>query len=333
MCDAIEKMYQLELSMKNSLIAGNQDIDAFNESYNAAYSNLLAANKNLNLKYDYGFALFSTVKIPLNILRNSSANATNGQIQSFDRNKVNSFFLNEFDIDISAVDVIEVPNMPDHAEAFAMECGVNDHYIAIATTKFLSYDLLIHEFAHTVEFTERRKNNTPAQILNFPTLSETIAHYYQMVYMLKYSTENERLGMLATITEAYLFYHCIQIMMKVAPNERTFNREKIYKAEEFKQFLIAYDGTYVISNFFDRYDNQNYFSIYNSVHARRLGAFLALNFIKYKLDITELFHTRYPTGNTISLKGLIEQTKLKPKVLFNFNKMEETITKFISGAL
>lgn len=336
MRDAIEQIYQIELEVKKGLINNEQDMDALYIRHLDSYHRLLEKNNNLKSKFDYGFDIFSTVRVPVGILKYSSMYSTSGKIKNFDRNNINSFFWDQFGIDVSSVDVIEVQNMPDHAEAYASPCNVNEHYIAIPDSKsnaFFSYDLLVHEIAHTVEFTERRKNSNPAHIFSFPLLSEAIAHYYQIIYMLKHSSEEERLGMLASITEAYLFYRCMRIMCKVAPKDKKFDPNKILNDSEFVDFIKAYQGTNVVSNFFERYHNQDYYAVYNQIHAQRLGVFLAFNFIKYKLDITELFHTRFPTGETISLEGLIKQTKLKPKVLFNFSKMEETITKFVEGNL
>ena len=336
MCDAIEQMYKTELEIKNSLINNNQDMYELQAKHFDSYQKLLAANDNLGAKMDYGFDLFFNVKIPVEILKKSSLCAMSGNIKTFDRDKVNSFFWNQFSIDVSSVDVIEIPNMPDHAEAFALECGVNDHFIGIPSANsnaFLSYDLLIHEFAHAIEFTERRKNKSPAHILTFSLLSETIAHYYQMIYMLKHSSLNDRLGMLASITQAYLFYRCMRIMLKVAPKERNFDSNRIYNDSEFVEFTKAYSGTDILDQFFERYHGRDFYIDFDQIHAQRLGFFLALNFIKYELDITELFHTKRPKGGIISLEDLISQTTLKPEVLFNFSEMEETITKFVNGSL
>lgn len=335
----IEQLYQAELELKEGFRKRAATLNNSILKRNAAFNNLLASNDNLNAKFDYGFDLFSDIKIPTEILQNSSNNAMSGKITTFDRNKINAFFFDDFGMDISAVDVIESTFIPDNAEAFAMECSKDEHYICIPTRnalqskKFLSYDLLIHELGHTVEFIERRKQNTPAEILNFSLFSETIAHYYQMSYMLKYSSSEDRLGMLTSVTQAYLFYHCMKIMRRVAPQDKIFSRMKISKDGEFQSFLSAYQGTNILDNFFKRWHLKDYLQVYEEEYAKRLGVFLALNFIRYNLDIKELFKTQYPKGDNIRLEDIIIQTNLDKDILFDFSDIDETIKKFVKGDL
>lgn len=336
MSEVIEQLYKIELELKTSLI-NNQDIDILTPTYTDLRNKLLEENKNINTKIDFGFDLFDSVKVPVDILRASSFYAMSGKITTYDRNLINSYFLNKFGKDVSNIDVLTLSKkvIPEHAEAFAMECGADAHYIGIPDNlekSYLSYDLLVHEIGHTVEFTERRKNKTPADILTFGVLSEAIAHYYQMVYMLENSTKENRLGMLASTTQAYLFYRCVQIMFRVSPTARVFDPNLIINDSAFIELKQAYLGTDIIDVFFATHHNQDFRNLYQDIHAQRFGVFLALNFIKYKLDITEILNIKYPMGE-ISLEGQISQTNLEPDVLFNFSEMDETLTNFVNGSL
>lgn len=334
MSELIVELYAIELEIKKKLI-NDEDVNALYGRLGDFYHKLQSENNYKSSKVDCGYSLFDSVEFPLDILRGSSLNAMQGNITAFDRNKINTFFLQRFNRDISNVDILSLQSMPPHAEGYAMTCSTDDHYICIPSNlkeSFLSYDLLVHEFGHTVEYTEKRKNSSPDGILLFPVLSEAIAHYFQMVYMLEHSTEEERLGMLASTTDSYLFYRCMQIMGKIEPKACVFDPNKIINHDDFSIFREAYMNTPVINNFFARHKGENFYDAYLETHASRFGVLLALNFIKYKLDINELFSIKLPKGR-VSLEGLICQTKIKPKVLFNFSKMNETITRFVAGKL
>ena len=338
MNELIEEMFQIERELKQARSEGKEDHE-MGELYIRSKSNLnkiLESHNNQISALDFGLDLFANIKIPPEILRASSLNALKGKITTVDRARVDNFFQTRFGINTTNVEIISIPKMPAHAEAYAAPCGQNEHYVAIPDnleTKFLSYDLLVHEFGHTVEYTERRKDLMNIVFFDFSVLSEAIAHYYQMSYMLEHSTKEERLGMLASVTYAHVFHQCMKIMRKVAPKEREFDRVEIYKDKEFMDIVYAYRDTNVLDNFFTHNKGKDFYNEYTQNQAKRFGVFLALNFIKYKLDITQLFKTKYPKAKIISLEALIGQTNLKSKVLFNFSKMDETITRFVNGEL
>lgn len=338
MNEVIEQMFQIERELKQARSEGKEDheMGELYERYRSTHNKILELNANQNSALDFGLDLFARIKIPPEILRASTLNGLKGKITTFDRAKVDNFFQTRFGIDTTIVEIISIPKMPVHAEAYAASCGQNEHYVAIPDnleTKFLSYDLLVHEFGHTVEYTERRKDVMNINFLDFSVLSEAIAHYYQMTYMLENSTTEERLGMLASVTYAHVFHQCMKIMRRVAPKEREFDREKISKDRDFLDIVYAYRDTNVLDNFFTHNKGKDFYVEYTQLQAARFGVFLALNFIKYKLDITELFKTKYPKAKIISLEALIGQTNLKSKVLFNFSKMDETISRFANGEL
>lgn len=335
----LKSLYEKERAFKNQKFSienteiNNQKINELEAEKNRIYLQILKNNNNL--KTDYSPQLFNNIRIPGNILREASANGMCGNIKDFDRDHINSFFLDKFNIDVTAVDIFKIPKMPDHAEAYATPCGIDEHYIVIPTKEsdsFLSYDLLIHELGHTVEYTQRRKKLDPAYIFGHPLLSETIAHYYQMIYMLKHSTREERLSMLCSITESYVFNRFIQIMQDIEPQNPKFDFSKITRHKDFNELAFAYQSTPVLENLINKYDEKEFAQIFYDHHAKRSGVFLALNFIKYKFDIKELFDIKLPK-ETIDLSKLIAQTNLKPKKLFDFSKIDETLNSFINGTL
>lgn len=334
----LKNLYEKELEFKNqkfsieNTVINNQKINELEIEKNRIYFQI---EKNHNLRIDYTLQLFKNIRVPCNILKESSANGMCGNIKDFDRDHINSFFLDKFNIDVTAVDIFRIPTMPAGAEAYAIPCGIDEHYIVIPTKEsdlFLSYDLLIHELGHTVEYTSRRKKLDPAYIFGHPLLSETIAHYYQMIYMLKHSTREERLSMLCSTTESYVFNRCMQIMQDIEPKNPKFDFTKIIRHKDFDELEFAYQSTSVLQNFINRYDKKEFAPISYDQHAKRLGVFLALNFIKYKFDIKELFDIKLPKGRA-DLSKLIAQTNLKANKLFDFSKIDETLNSFVNGAL
>lgn len=338
MNEVIEQMFQIEREIKQARSEGREDheMGELYGRYHSTHNKILESNNYQNAALDFGLNLFANIKIPPEILRASSLNALKGKITTVDRARVDNFFQTRFGINTTNVEIISIPKMPAHAEAYAAPCGQNEHYITIPDNlekKFLSYDLLVHEIGHTVEYTEKRKDVMNINVLDFALLSETIAHYYQMTYMLENSSTEERLGMLASVTHAHVFHQCMKIMHKIAPKQREFDKDKILKDKDFVDIIYAYRDTNVLDNFFTYNKGKDFYVEYAQHQAKRFGVFLALNFIKYKLDITELFKTKYPKGKIISLEALIGQTNLKSKVLFNFSKMDETILRFVNGEL
>lgn len=335
----VNEMYQAEQLIKQAIIQGTpeDELAGLYEGLNAVWNKALETNNNNGFIYDYGLHLFQDIKIPQNVLRESSLRCNSVRLENYDRSIVDAFFRDEIGVDSSIIQIIHVDTMPRGSEAFAMSCGQDQHYICVASNDlesgFLSYDLLVHEMGHTVEFYERRKSNQLLKAITFPVISETIAHYYQMKYMLKHSTREERLSMIASVTESYVFHRCMKIMKRISPKSTKFECFKIYNDNEFRDIREAYKGMDVIDKFFNRFSEKNYFEEYYLNQAKRTGVFLALNFLKYKLDIRELLKTQYPKGKYVRLVDMISQTNIKPKVLFNFSKMEDTVTRFVEGTL
>ena len=286
-------------------------------------------------RFDYDFDLFKDVNIPSDILRDSSAYVSAARIYEYDRNVVDTYFLNRFGINVSNVDITTIPNLPEYAEAFAMACGSDEHYVVIGRnlqSAFLSYDLLIHEFGHTVEFSEGRKNKKIDEYLKLNVLSEAIAHYYQIIYMLENSTRHERLSMVATFTEAFIFYRSMQIMLQVAPDARTLDHSVILHDLAFRDIYTAYAGTDILINFFNRWVRKDFYDVFKEHHEKRLGVFLAFNIIKHNMDLNELLLSKYPQGD-VSMERIIESTNLDSRVLLNFKDMAATLTQFVNGTL
>jgi len=181
--DLFDQMFFLDRELKKSIIS-NQNPNVIWRQIVDIEEQMKTANANpLSAWLDYDFDLFKDVEIPLHILRNSSAFAKAGRIYEYDRNVVDAYYLNKFGIDVSKVEITTILNIPEHAEAFAMSCGSDEHYVVIGRnlrSAFLSYDLLIHEFGHTVEFIEGRKNKKIDEFLKLNVLSEAIAHLKTM---------------------------------------------------------------------------------------------------------------------------------------------------------
>lgn len=330
-----DQMFSLDRELKKSIIS-NQNPNVIWEQILDIEAKMKTANANpLVTGFDYDFDLFKDVTIPSDILRDSSAYCTAARIYEYDRNVVDAYFFNKFGIDVSNVDITTIRNLPEHAEAFAMACGSDEHYVIIGRnlhSAFLSYDLLIHEFGHTVEFSEGRKNKKINEYLKLNVLSEAIAHYYQIIYLLENSTRNERLSMIATFTQAFIFYRSMQIMLQVAPDARTLDHSVILHDPAFRDIYTAYAGTDILINFFNRWAGQDFYNVFKEHHEKRLGVFLALNIIKHDMDINELLLSKYPQGD-VSMERIIERTNLDSAVLFNFKDMAVTLTQFVNGTL
>jgi hypothetical protein len=333
--DLFDQMFFLDRELKKSIIS-NQNPNVIWRQIVDIEEQMKTANANpLSAWLDYDFDLFKDVEIPLHILRNSSAFAKAGRIYEYDRNVVDAYYLNKFGIDVSKVEITTILNIPEHAEAFAMSCGSDEHYVVIGRnlrSAFLSYDLLIHEFGHTVEFIEGRKNKKIDEFLKLNVLSEAIAHYFQIIYMLENSTKYERLSMVSTFTQAFIFYRSMQIMRQVVPDASTLDHRVIVYDPAFRDIYAAYEGTDILINFFNRWAGQDFYSVYKEHHEKRLGVFLALNIIKHDMDINELLLSKYPQGD-VSVERIIESTNLDSNVLFNFKDMPETLTQFVNGTL
>lgn len=331
----LEDMFQLEREYKFRII-NSQNTDDLENKYSYLTTKVFMVNKNpLDGGLVYDLNLFKDVEISEDIFCASSRNVDTGKLESYDRTIVDSFFKNRFGIDVSNTEIITSKDMPMHAEAYAVACGTNEHFIVVGNnpeTSYVSYDLLIHEFGHTVEFTEGRKNKKLEEHLKHPVLSEAVAHYYQLVYMMENSTKDEKLSMIASFTQAYLFYRCMLIMINTDPNAKSFDPDIIVSHPDFHVFRRAFIGTHVLTNFFDRWRGQSFIEAYKQHHAQRFGVFLAFNFIKHKLDITELFRIKYPMGK-VRLEDLIEQTSIDPDVLFDFTNMDRTLIDFVNGSL
>lgn len=338
--EVIENLFTAELVLKNAYLNNKNNLDEENLHHEEAFIEVFKANSNDKLIFDYSVSLSPEVKVPSYILRNSSLNAQSGRILNFDRNVIDSFFKETFDLDVSAFEVIDIPQMPKHAEGIAVPCGLDNHYVLISTQNGLYYDLIVHEFGHLVELTERRKKNTVGSLVFYPLFTETVAHYYQLIYMLKNSSKENRIGMLASTTEAYVFSRCIQIMLQHAPNESTFNFDLIFNDPQFQDIALAYNGLDVLPRFVQRYQGQNYKNIYQMHHGQRFSVFLALNCIKHKLDIREFSKIEIPEGDLttnnvqyVGVSKLLEQTNINIDLLLDLSTMEDTITKFVEGTL
>lgn len=337
MRNAIEQLYRVENELKALQMNGKELTEDFlARTHTPAFHQVLASNDNLQSGLDFGFAIFLEAKIPVEILRASSLVGFQGHITRIDRAAINAFFLDEFGCDISRVDVVESGYIPSYAEAVAYPCGENNHYIVITslgTTTFVSNDILVHEFGHTVEFSERRQSEDPVCILSFTLLSEAIAHYYQMAYMLKHSTKDERLSMLSSVTEAYVFYRFMETMLTLDNKARTFDFARMRQHPLYSDLNAAYRDIGLLDNLERKYEGRNFHLDYHEQHAKRLGVFLSLNIIRHKLDITELFKPKFPKGGTISLFELLQQTQLDLTLLLDFSSMDETVTDFVNGTL
>lgn len=338
--EIIEHLFKAELDLKNAQKNNQKNLESEHRQLHEAYSNVYKANRNDKLVFDYDITLSTEVKIPSDILRSSSLNAQSGKILNFDRNVINSFFKETFDLDVTTIEVIDIPKMPEHAEGFAQECGLDDHYVVVSTQNGLYYDLIVHEFGHAIEFTERRKKYTIGSLVHFPLITETVAHYYQLTYMLKNSSKENRIGMLASTTEAYLFSRCIQIMAQHAPKDISLNFELIFNDPKFKDIVIAYQGLDILPRFAQRYKGKNYRNEYYFHHGKRFSVFLAMNCIKHNLDIRELSKIEIPEGDPadediqyVELQELLEQTNIDVDLLLDLSTMDDTITKFVDGTL
>jgi hypothetical protein len=291
-------------------------------------------------EYDFFYHLFQNVKISENLLLDSSLNGIQGMIHEIKKSEYDSFFEDYFKIDISNVDIIRVSTMPDYAEGFASSCGEDNHYIVLpkaGTHYFLSKDLIVHELGHTIEFSKRRKPKIENGIVSFPIISETIAHYYQFYYMLKFSNRKERLSVLASITEAYFYYKCLMIMhTKKVKSIENFDFNFILKHSDFKHIKNAYENIYtqsgltLLENLIQKYESQMIHESFN-LHIQRLGAFLAFNFLKYKLEINKLFFIDY--SGKINLEKCLNQVGIDSKLALDFSSIDQTIQSFVDGTL
>lgn len=332
----VKQRYELEHQYKSCMI-NNVDTTSLEQVSSENLMAMYTENDNL-YSFDYGFSIFQDLHIPVSLLRASSGAAlNNGKITIIERDIVDSFFKNRFGIDVSEVDIIHSSNIPPHADACAVPCGIKDHFIVIPNnleTTYCSYDILIHEFGHTVEFAEKRKNKNGeiTNVLTCSLFSEAIAHYYQIIYMLEHSNKTERLSMLASVTQAYLYTRCMSIMLDVAPDQNFFKEDLILRDERFKDFIQAFHGTTIINKFFERWCQTPMTQGYLAFHAMRFGFFLALNIVKNKLDVTELFKIEFPKGE-LSVEELIKQTNFNCEIIWDFKTIDETLYQFIDGTL
>lgn len=338
--DVIEKLFKAELNIKNAHKNSQNNLEKAYQQHLDAYIDVLKSNHNERANFIEPISLSTEIKIPGDILRKSSQYGQFGRIYNFDRNFINSFFKENFDLDVTSVEVIDSPTMPEHAEGQAFECGLDDHYVVISTQNGLYYDLIIHEFAHTVEFSERRKKYTAGSIGFHPMLTEAVAHYYQLIYLLEHGSVKNRLCMLASITEAYVFSRCARIMLKHAPNDRSFDFKLIFNDPEFKDIKDAFGGMDILPNLEALWQGKSYREEHYYHHGKRFGVFLALNCIKHNLDILELSKVEIPAGDPandnmqyVSVLELLEQTNLNVDLLLDFSTMDDTITKFVNGTL
>ena len=150
--------------------------------------------------------------------------------------------------------------------------------------------------------------------------------------MLENSTRHERLSMVATFTEAFIFYRSMQIMLQVAPDARTLDHSVILHDLAFRDIYTAYAGTDILINFFNRWVRKDFYDVFKEHHEKRLGVFLAFNIIKHNMDLNELLLSKYPQGD-VSMERIIESTNLDSRVLLNFKDMAATLTQFVNGTL
>lgn len=335
----VNPLFELERQYKSHLASGqasgNNDpiTERISREINEIINEDLMRSGAQSLSYSPD--LYYKLYIPVDILKESSKNALISNSTLVDVDSIHAFFLDEFEINTKYVDIIELDFMMDHAEAFAKACAIDEHFIALQTSgdnSFVSPDLLVHEIGHTVEYLKCRTAAQPLIGYRFPTISEAIAHYYQLIYMLKHSSEIERLGMIASTTASYFVYRCWLAMSDIDPTMECFDFSLIQHHELFDDFKNAYGDTDLLTKLINHYDGLPMNELFNNLHGMRFGFHIALNLIKHNLDVNELFKTKSNCA-VISIENLIAQTNLDPNLVFDFSNVPETLYSFIDGTL
>lgn len=317
----LSKYLTLEESRKNYLL--NNNLGESEKIKNELAELYLELQDDLGgKKFNHFFNLFQQINIPVSLLTASSMQKKDSTIKKIDKNEFNDFFKNYFNIDISSIDIIHVTSLPQHAEGYAETCGIDKHYIVLPQLNseyFLSKDLIVHELGHTTEYLVKRTHDLKNGIVHFPIISETIAHYFQFYYMLKTCSKVERIGVLASITEAYFFYKSMLIMFINDNNASTFDYEIIVHHPLFTPFIEAYDcislgPITLLDELINRYDGKSMLEKYMFPHSQRLGAFLAFNFLKHNLDVQKLFSVQFNQEN-IDLEECLKSVGLDPALV------------------
>lgn len=238
-----------------------------------------------------------------------------------------SFVSEELQVDLADVDVVRSKSHYSNHEGVAISCRNTEHLVLLPPVGggFESPDLLVHEFGHTAEFNLRRSLNDDSLLIHHRLLSETVAHYCQYRYLLKFGTREERLGAMGSVTKEYLALKAVLLSMKLEHD--TLQISEVCEHEDLLDFTEVY-GREKVADILSGYAQLSLAVIYHYYVEPRFGAFLALRLIKQPEAVRGLALAN-PEKPVPSI--LEEDLDLEADCLMDFKNVEDLIWNFVEA--